>query len=110
MTGMGTARERAEPRSAGLPHEILRERAAVLARIAGVLEGLLAELEWLRESFATAAVEERGELARAHATVRSMAQRYRWFLVVQREANGLHDQGEVERLYPLPPPLAPLVR
>lgn len=34
-----------------------------------------------------------------------MALRHRWYLVVQREANGLYDEGEVDRHYPVPPAL-----
>ena len=87
---------------AGVPHGVLKERAAVLGRIAGVLESLLAELDRLAELAAAAAGEERDGLVREHATVRAMALRYRWYLVVQREANGLYDEAEVERLYPIP--------
>ena len=88
-----------------LAEEIARERAAALARIGGLLQGLLDELSRLRDAAAAAAGAELAGLLREHAAVREMALRYRWYLVVQREANGLHDQGEVERLYPVPPPL-----
>jgi hypothetical protein len=98
-TASGTLGERS---GTGVPHEVLKERAAVLGRIAGVLESLLAELDRLGELAAAAAPEERDGLVRERAAVREMALRYRWFLVVQREANGLYAEAEVERLYPIP--------
>jgi hypothetical protein len=67
-------------------------------------EGLLAELACLREQVEGAPAERRAELLRQHAEVRALALRYRWYLVVQREANGLHGEAEVERRYPIPPP------
>lgn len=88
---------------AGTPHEVVRERAAVLGRIAGVLESLLAELARLDAEARAAAPDESDTLLREHAAVRAMALRYRWYLIVQREANGLYDEAEVERLYPIPP-------
>ena len=90
---------------AGISGEIVRERAAVLGRIAGTLESLLEELDRLHELAGAATAEELGWLAREHAAVREMALRYRWYLVVQREANGLHCEGEVDRVYPVPPAL-----
>jgi hypothetical protein len=100
------ARSLATATLATTAEDIVRERAAALSRLAGVLEGLLEELARLREAAATASDAERGELARQHAAVRDLARRWRWYLLVQREANGLLDQGEVDRHYPLPPPLA----
>ena len=90
-----------ERSSNSTPHEVMRERAAVLGRIAGVLETLLAELARLAEQAQAAPGEQRAELVREQAVVRALALRYRWYLVVQREANGLYDEAEVERLYPI---------
>jgi hypothetical protein len=91
---------------AGTTGEIVRERAATLGRIAGTLESLLGDLSRLEELAPAAPAEELAWLLEEHAAVREMALRYRWYLVVQREANGLHDEGEVDRLYPVPPRLA----
>ncbi len=93
------------PGRLGVAGEIARERAAALGRIAGVLESLLESLAALAERARDAPAGERATIAREHAAVREQAERYRWFLVVQREANGLHDRGEVDRLYPIPPQL-----
>ena len=90
----------------GAPADIARDRAAVLGRIAGILESHLQRLTEIERRFARGTAREREQLAREHVVVRAEAARYRWYLVVQREANGLVDQSYVERQYPLPGPLA----
>jgi hypothetical protein len=102
-SAMRTASGTLERSWTGTPQEVVRERAAVLGRIAGVLESLLAELARLEEVAGAVAAEERDAVVREHAVVRAMALRYRWYLIVQREANGLYDEAEVERRYPIPP-------
>jgi hypothetical protein len=85
--------------------EIRAEKAAALARIAGTLEGLLAELRRRREDFGHLASDERARAAEAYDTLREQARLYRWYLVVQREALGLFGHDDVDRHYPLPEPL-----
>ena len=88
----------------GAELEILREKAAVLGRIAGLLESQIAELWRLSARVAAARGAEREALREELARLRRDAERQRWYLVVQREAIGLPDHGEVERQFPLPPP------
>jgi hypothetical protein len=96
-TAEGLARTEAELRA---------EKAAALARIAGTLEGLLAELARRRESFGRLSREERGPAAEAYDALREQARLYRWYLVVQREALGLVRHDDLDRHYPLPEPLS----
>ena len=86
--------------------ELRAEKAAALARIAGTLEGLLAELGRRRESFGRLPSEERAAAREAYDTLREQARLYRWYLVVQREALGLCRHDDVDRHYPLPEPLS----
>jgi len=86
--------------------ELRAEKAAALARIAGTLEGLLAELRRRRESFARLSSEERAAAAEAYDALREQARLYRWYLVVQREALGLVRHDDVDRHYPPPEPLS----
>ena len=87
--------------------ELRAEKAAALARIAGTLEGLLAELRRRRESFGGLPSEERDPAVEAYDALREQARLYRWYLVVQREALGLFRHDDVDRHYPLPAPLSP---
>jgi len=96
-TAEGLARTEAELRA---------EKAAALARIAGTLEGLLADLQWRRNGFGRLPSEERGPAAEAYDALREQARLYRWYLVVQREALGLFRHDDVDRHYPLPEPLS----
>ena len=84
-------------------HEILREKAAVLGRLAGTLEAQIAELRRLCARAAAARGPQRDALLDDLLRLRRDAERQRWYLVVQREALGLPDRGEVERSFPLPP-------
>jgi hypothetical protein len=94
----------------GLAHtenELRAEKAAALARIAGTLESLLAELRRRREVLAPLRGDERRRAVEAWGALRDQAKLHRWYLVVQREALGLFRHDEVERHYPLPDPLPP---
>jgi hypothetical protein len=85
--------------------EINAEKAAALSRIAGTLEGLLAELRRIAAEAASAASRERERSVARHQEVREQALRYRWYLEVQREAIGLTGHEALDALYPVPPPL-----
>lgn len=95
-TAEGLARTEAELRA---------EKAAALARIAGTLEGILAELRRRREQFGRLPTEDRTAAAEAYDALREQARLYRWYLVVQREALGLFLHEDVDRHYPPPEPL-----
>jgi hypothetical protein len=86
--------------------ELRAEKAAALARIAGTLEGLLAELQRRGTEFGRLGSEERDRAAEAYDALREQARLYRWYLVVQREALGLFRHDDVDRHYPLPEPLS----
>jgi hypothetical protein len=86
--------------------ELRAEKAAALARIAGTLEGLLADLRRRRESFGRLSSEERAPAAEAYDALWGQARLYRWYLVVQREALGLVRHDDVDRHYPPPEPLS----
>ena len=75
-----------------LEGEILAEKAAALGRIAHKLEKTLAAL-----ATETSVAKHRALLAEA--------KKYYWYLVVQREALGFRNHRELERFYPIPPPL-----
>jgi hypothetical protein len=87
--------------------EIRAEKAAALARIAGTLEGLLAELQRRREDLARLSGDVRARAVEEYAALRDQARLYRWYLVVQREALGLFRHDDVDRHYPLPDPVPP---
>jgi hypothetical protein len=90
---------------ARLEAEMRAERAAALGRIAGVLEGILAELRQRRQDLGRLPRAERPRAADAYDALRERARLYRWYLVVQREALGLFHHEDVDRHYPLPEPL-----
>ena len=87
--------------------EIRAEKAAALARIAGTLEGILAELQRRREDLARLPGGGRARAVEDYAALREQARLYRWYLIVQREALGLFRHDEVDRYYPLPEPVPP---
>jgi hypothetical protein len=84
--------------------EIRAEKAAALARIAGTLEALLAELQRRGEDLARLSGDGRARAVEDYAALREQARRYRWYLIVQREALGLFRHDEVDRHYPMPGP------
>jgi hypothetical protein len=97
--------------------EIRKERAEALGRAGERLALALRSLCLMRDEVyalesgrarpadgadpAEAAVRRRIE----YSALRQAAQRYRYYLVVQREAVGFRKHGDVDRLYPIPDPL-----
>lgn len=73
-----------------LLREINEERAAALRRISGKLESLIDQLRREREPS-------------ARASLRREAQKYRWYLEVQREALGLRHHRHLDEFYAIPP-------
>lgn len=97
---------RADDGFARIQREIQAERAAALARIAGTLEDLIAEMvRTARAADEAADPEGRARLRVRHAEVRERARRYRWYLEVQRESVGLTRHEALDELYPIPGPL-----
>lgn len=84
--------------------ELMRERSSALRRVGHTLESLSAKLHELHSAI------ERGDRPRASAIAEyrdlyAEAEKQRWYLIVQREAMGLHHHGELDIQYPLPPRL-----
>ena len=85
--------------------EIRGEMAASLGRTAERLEQRLAELGVIRGEILGLEGAERVRRVAAYHRLLEEAQEYRWYLMVQREAMGLHHHDALLRLYPLPPRL-----
>jgi hypothetical protein len=98
--------ERTAESLARTENELRAEKAAALARIAGTLEGLLAELQRRRDALPGLPADERPRAADAYHALREQARLYRWYLVVQRESLGLFGHDDVDRHYPLPESLS----
>lgn len=92
---------------AGTENEILAEKAATLARIAGRLEALLQQLGELSAGLEALSVSERAQAIEAYGAVREQARLYRWYVEVQREALGLLRHEGLDELYPVPEPIPP---
>lgn len=82
--------------------EILQEKAATLARIANTLSAHLDKLYSERDSVLTGPPEERPERVRRFHELRDLVRTWHWYLIVQREANGLRHHGALARHYPIP--------
>lgn len=85
--------------------ELVAERAAALARIAGRLGELVARLAETRAVLASLAGEERRARLGEYQVLRAEARLYRWYLEVQREALGLRRHDGLDEFYPIPAPL-----
>jgi hypothetical protein len=91
---------------ARIGREIQAEKAAALARIAGTLEDLIAQLGRVgREAMEADRAQDRQQARALHSELREKALRYRWYLEVQREAVGFTRHDALDQMYPVPPPL-----
>jgi hypothetical protein len=87
-----------------IDEEIRREKAAALGRAGERLEEALQETEDLgRRLDGAVDPSVRRELIDAYEAARQRAQAARYALVIQREAIGLRNHRDVERLFPEPP-------
>ncbi|MFQ5846594.1 MAG: hypothetical protein ACE5IQ_02855 [Candidatus Methylomirabilales bacterium] len=104
-----------------LQAEIQREKAEALGRAGERLEEALRKLAELKDAIGSlgqelkdASPERRsltqgvGVLAGEYNALREKAATYYRYLIIQREAVGIFDHREVERLYRIPDPLRPL--
>jgi len=82
--------------------EIAREKANMLGRIARKLERALAELAELGPELESNGRQGSVQIRTRYARSYARAGELRWFLVVQREALGLREHADLDRLYPLP--------
>lgn len=89
--------------SLALEAELDRERAGALGRTGRLLELALETCQALRTSLEAATGRERRRLIAEYREARAEAEKWRWYLTIQREAMGLRRHDDVERLYPTPP-------
>jgi hypothetical protein len=87
---------------ARVERELLEERAAALARIAGRLGELVGQLEDLRSRFPAVPEADRSGTLATFRLLRDEAKLYRWYLEVQREAVGLRRHDRLDELYRIP--------
>ncbi|HYO71440.1 MAG TPA: hypothetical protein VEU33_35705, partial [Archangium sp.] len=83
--------------------EIQSEKASAMRRVASRLESLLVELEETRKGWLGSSGPARARLAARHRELRGEAEQQRWYLLVQREAMGLRQHGDIHEMYRLPP-------
>ena len=85
-----------------LATDILREKAAVLGRIATLLQVHMDALARCGERLQTLEGEPLAAAREEWIQLRADAERWRWYLIVQRESLGLHDPRPVLEAYPIP--------
>ncbi|MEW6435110.1 MAG: hypothetical protein AB1730_26720 [Myxococcota bacterium] len=95
--------KRAAQRSLALDSELNKERADALGRAGKQLELALEQCQALLVQLRAAAGRERRRLIGEYREARAGAEKWRWYLTIQREAMGLARHDDVERLYPTPP-------
>ena len=81
--------------------EIKSEMAAALGRIGSTLASLIADLRQMRKELESVP-EERTEKRQKYNQLRSRAELYYWYLMVQREAIGITNHNSLRELYPIP--------
>jgi hypothetical protein len=88
---------------ARIERELLEERAAALARIAGRLGSLVARLAEARAEWASRPSGARPlDAPESYRRLREEARLYRWYLEVQREALGFRGPHGLDEHYPIP--------
>lgn len=85
--------------------ELQREKASALRRVGQRLEQLIAELSRLRAELSSARPGDRARPLARYGELRREAEAQRWKMIVQREALGLTRHDDVDRYYPIPPPI-----
>ncbi len=85
--------------------EICGEKAAALGRVARRLEHRIEQLHRLRAEIQRLEGHERSDKIVSYANLYRDAQRYLWYLRVQREAIGLTDHRMLDRFYVIPGPI-----
>jgi hypothetical protein len=97
---MNSRRGARDDLEAALNEEFNAERAVPLGRIARQLDEYLATLAELRAEIALGR-----DRAEEYERVRKLAERWFWYLTVQREVLGFYDNAALARAYPVPGPL-----
>ena len=100
---IGDAAARRAETQRRLDDEIRREKAAALGRAGERLEEALRETTEIGARLDAAVdAEERARLLATYDAARRRAQAARYALVIQREAIGLRNHRDVDRLFPEP--------
>lgn len=95
---------RTREQSLGLvQREIVAEKASALGRVGERLEKFLDALQLLELQLVGTKGAERTPLISAHEAARKQAEQFLWYLVVQREALGIHSHTDLEQVYSIPP-------
>jgi hypothetical protein len=81
--------------------EMRREKVSALRRVGGKLESLLADLRAL-EADPPRTDGDRARFVERHKQLRAEAEKYRWYLIIQREAVGLSNHDDVFTQFPIP--------
>lgn len=82
--------------------EMRKEKVSSLRRVAGKLESVLEDLRQLEGELPAAPPKERPRYLERHRDLRAEAEKFRWYLMVQREAIGLTNHDDVLQQYPIP--------
>ena len=86
----------------GLEHEIRAEQAASLGRIGRKLERAIAELAAARAELSDYQGPERLALVEKCLALHGEAERYFWYMQVQRECMGINNHDALREHYPIP--------
>jgi hypothetical protein len=82
--------------------ELAQEKVATLARIANTFAAHLERLHRAREGVLAASPAERPARVQRFRELSELVQTWHWYLIVQREANGLRHHEALAELYPIP--------
>lgn len=85
--------------------ELRKEKVSALRRVGGKLEALLGDLRALESELPAVKPEDRPRSLDRHRQLRAEAEKYRWYLIIQREAIGLTRHDDVLQQYPIPAPI-----
>jgi hypothetical protein len=82
--------------------EILHERSPPLARVARTLDAHLENLHLAHDALRCASPDERPQRVQRYRELEELVRTWYWYLIVQREANGLRHHHCIEKHYPIP--------
>jgi hypothetical protein len=85
--------------------QLQAEKVSALKRVGERVEQLISELAEVERELLRLTGPARAQRVARHKVLRAEAEQQRWYLIVQREAMGLWNHGDVYELYRIPPPL-----
>jgi hypothetical protein len=101
--GLAVGVEKEFEKCAAMEAELNKERAAALGRTGARLELHLDRCQALLGKLRGATGAERKALLAEYRHERAEAEKWRWYLTIQREALGLRRHDDVDWRYPAPP-------